>query len=304
MQNQKAAFRTSDGLSISYHRYGMAGGKPAFYFHGLPGSRFEAELLHTAAISADVDLIAPDRFGYGDTTPVGTNRYLRWVNAIDELADQLHFRQFYVIAASGGGPYALACASVLSARVIATSIACGLGPLSVTPLYESMSWFERLAAWLGKTAPGLLRLSYGISTSILARYFPQSLLRLVGWYNGGADKVILRNPTVQNILAKNLRCAFQHGSLGGVHDLMAVTRPWPFDLTAIQTLQLWHGDKDPIVPLQHSQWLAQQVPHAQLRIIENEGHFSLPIKYAEQILTQLVSETNTTAEHAAIPTAG
>ena len=57
-------------------------------------------------------------------------------------------------------------------------------------------------------------------------------------------------------------------------------------------------------PLQHIQCHAQQVPHAQLRIIENEGHFSLPIKYAEQILTQLVSETNTTAEHAAIPTAG
>ena len=139
---------------------------------------------------------------------------------------------------------------------------------------------------------------------MLARYVPQQLLNLVGWHNGGADKLILDEPRVRCVLAQNLRCAFKHGSLGGVHDLIAVTRPWPFDLTAIQSLQLWHGDQDPVVPLLHSQWLAQQVPHARLRVIENEGHFSLPIKYAEQIMSRLVGAAETPAEHTAIPSAG
>ena len=303
MHIQPSTYQTSDGLNISYHHYGVAGGKPAFYFHGLPGSRYEGELLHTAAINAGVELIAPDRFGYGDTTPVSTDRYLRWVGAIAELADELCFRQFYVLAASGGAPYALACASRLHTRVIATGIACGLGPLAVSSLHRSMALMERMAAWLGRHAPLLLTLSYGSLARLLVRYFPRQMLNLVGWYNGGADKEILADPDVRRILTANLRCAFKQGSTGGVQDLMAVTRPWPFDLTAIHTLQLWHGDKDPIVPLLHSQWITQHIPHAQLRIIENEGHFSLPIKYAQQIITLLVDLANTSNDDATIPLA-
>ena len=136
--SKRAVFQTHDGLTIAYHRYGAAGGKPVFYFHGLPGSRYEAELLHAAALSAGVDLIAPDRFGYGDASPVDTDRYLRWISSIDALADELHFSRFYLLAASGGGPYALACASGLPKRVIATGVACGLGPLSVEALYQAM----------------------------------------------------------------------------------------------------------------------------------------------------------------------
>lgn len=272
------------GQRISFARYGSAGGQPTFYFHGLPGSSCEGELMHHACVKYGIDLIAPERFGYGGTPPCAGDRYINWVNSINELADQLQFDSFALLAASGGSPYALACASILKQRVTATGICCGLGSLAVPELRRLMTGFARLSALLARLSPGLLKASIGLSASLIARYFYRQAIPALGFLTGGRDKLVLADSEVRRIMTENIKTAFAQGSAGGVADLVAANGPWPFDLSEIENLQLWHGTDDEIVPLAHSQWLVRQVPAAKLNIVPDEGHFSLPILYFDEVV--------------------
>lgn len=274
----------ADGARLSYARYGTPGGKPAFYFHGLPGSRREGELLHTACVQQQIDLIAPERDGYGLSHFANGNRLAFWPTAISQLADQLSFEKFYVFAASGGGPYALAVASTLSERVIGTGIGCCLGPVSESPLLNSMSQFARTAFNMSLQWPRLLCLLYGVPVRMAVRCCPARAVDVLGRINGPPDQTILRRSDIRRILAANLREALGNGSRGALADAIAARSPWPFTLNTIQRLHLWHGTSDHIVPLSHSQWLADNIPGSQLDVIENEGHFSLAIGYVDTII--------------------
>lgn len=44
---------------------------------------------------------------------------------------------------------------------------------------------------------------------------------------------------------------------------------------------------DGLLSAAHSQWLAQHLPHADLELVEGEGHFSLPFDHAGPILGEL-----------------
>ncbi|MGD8926469.1 MAG: alpha/beta hydrolase, partial [Thioalkalispiraceae bacterium] len=279
---QQQIYKLSNGARLSYCRFGLRGGAPAFYFHGLPGSRLEGELLDASCKKYGLELFAPDRFGFGGTTPQQQDRYRLWAAAIDEFAAHLGIKRFYLIAASGGAPYALACASLLAPHVIATGICCGLGSLATPELRKSMSSYARGAIFLAKHSPTLLKLSYGMILNIVAHYFSTQAITVLGMINGKADREALAEPKIHQILARDIAGAFSQGSCGGVEDLIAANQAWPFELNHIQNIQLWHGDQDRVVPLIHSAWLQRQIPAARLHIRSGEGHFSLPIRYNDE----------------------
>ncbi len=278
----------ANGQRLGYGRFGRPGGEPAFYFHGLPGSRCEGALFHQACHDANVELIALDRPGYGLSEPVSGDRLARWPELVEAVADQLEFDRFLVLAASGGGPYALACASTSAARVRATGICCGLGDLAQTQLRASMGVIPRLGFRMAEISPALLRSTYGLAAGIAARVFPGVAIDAMGWLNTRMDRDTLREPAVRAAFVATLRAAFQQGAAGGCEDMRAAVRGWPFDLTRIAGLQLWHGDQDSVVPLSHSGWVAHQVPGARLTVIAGEGHFSLPVRYAVEVVRSLL----------------
>ncbi|MEJ2438308.1 MAG: alpha/beta hydrolase [Gammaproteobacteria bacterium] len=273
--------------TIGYARYGRKGGLPAMYFHGLPGSCSEAQLMAQACELLGVDLVAPDRFGFGQSTGIPGNRYLAWVETVARLADAVGFEQFHVLAASGGAPYGLACASLLPERILSTRICCGLGSLHISELRNSMGSLVRLLLYLAGQQPRLLRYSVGGLVSLAARYCSRHAIRLVALVNGEPDKSALTDKAVLEIMAANLRRAFAQGAKGAVEDLQAAWQPWPFALERIRNLQCWHGDRDSLVPLAHGQWLVEQVPDSVFHVVPGEGHFSLPINHFATIVASL-----------------
>lgn len=283
-----------DKTGISYCRFGKLGGLPAFYFHGLPGSALEGELLHDACLRHGVDLVAAERFGYGETAPYSgkhtMDRYNAWAQAINQLADALGFDHFYLFAASGGGPYALACASLLHQRVIATGIAAGLGPIVNPALRRQMLPRAKCAFYLALHHPLLLRASYGMTVSMAAKYFSHTAITLLGKMNSPADRAALAQERTHQIMQRSFRRALAHGIQGAVDDLCAAQQAWPFNLDAIHRLHLWHGDKDRVVPLSHSQWIQQQVAGSRLHLLPGEGHFSVPIGHADEIVRTLLAD--------------
>lgn len=277
------------GARLGYACYGREDGVPAFYFHGLPGSRLEGRLLHEACVAAGVRLIAPDRPGYGLSEPIPGPRLVAWPHDISQLADRLGFENFYLFAASGGGPYALACASALHERVRGTGICCGLGQINRPELRAAMRLNARLGFWLAEHNPNWLRYSYGAVITLGARFMPTLSIEVLAQLEGQPDRQVLRQPEIRTLFAASLREAFRQGSPGGVADMCAALDPWPFELAQINNLQLWHGLADRVVPVSHSEQVVQQVPEARLYRVEGEGHFSLPIRYAEQVVRAVLA---------------
>lgn len=279
---------TIQGDPLAYAVYGRPGGIPAFYFHGLPGSRREGALLHAACLEAGVRLVAPERPGYGLSAAVSGSRLEDWPERIDALADALGLGRFHLIAASGGAPHALACASALSTRVRGTTICCGLGDLTRPGLAAAMQLNARLALWLVRRGPAWLERTYGPVVTRLVRRAPRLAVAIQGWIDGPADRAVLRRPEIRALFADSLGEAFRQGAAGAVADLAAAVRPWPFALDGIRDLQLWHGLADRVVPPLHSEWLKRAVPQARLTWVPGEGHFSLPIRHAGEVVRALV----------------
>lgn len=276
------------GAPLGYAVYGRPDGIPALYFHGLPGSRREGALLHAACCDAGVRVIAPERPGYGLSAPTPGPRLDAWPKRVAALADALGIGSFYLIAVSGGAPYALVCASRLSDRVMATAICCGLGDLTRPGLAAAMQFNARLALWLVRRGPAWLYWTYGPLVTQAVRRTPRLAVAIQGWIDGPADRAVLRRPAIRELFAASLGEAFRQGAGGAVADLAAAQQSWPFTLEGIRNLQLWHGLADRVVPPLHSDWLAQAAPAARLTRVPGEGHFSLPVRHVREVVRALV----------------
>lgn len=278
----------ADGRRLGYARYGAADGRPVFYLHGLPGSRFECRLIDRAAQTAGVCVIAPERPGYGQSSPRPADGLLNDARDIRALADALHIDCFAVIGVSGGAPSALACAHAMPDRVLKISLVAGLGPLYVAELRADLRRTLRLLVRLASARPRLFSLAFGRPVAMLGRHWPGLLIRLMAMLNGAPDRRTLLQPSTVRHFAPSLRACFAQGDRGGLRDLRQYRRRWDFELGAIaQPVQLWHGLRDPVVPPSHSRYLHARLPASTLELVADAGHFSLPIEHQQEILTAL-----------------
>ncbi len=272
--------RLRDGRTLGYAEYGPSDGKPLLYFHGHPGSRFEARFLAGPAVEAGVRLIGVDRPGLGLSDYKAGRRLLDWPNDVIELADHLRINQFAVVGFSGGGPYALACACQCPQRLTAVGVVAGVGPLG---------WGLAL---LSQTVPWLMlpvvRRSFRTETQ--AR---QSLARFAGnWVE--PDRQSLQRPGIPELMAASLVEALRPGSRGAAYDGVLLGRAWGFKLAdiAFPTLYLWHGELDREVPVAVGRASAAQLARCQATFFPGEGHISVIANHSEEILKALTSSVS------------
>ena len=63
-----------------------------------------------------------------------------------------------------------------------------------------------------------------------------------------------------------------------------------FGLEQIETgVQVWHGDRDEVVPLHHSTYVAERIPHATLNVVEGTGHLLL-LSHTAEITRALIDQ--------------
>lgn len=89
-----------DGRTLGYTEYGSLTGSALFYFHGHPGSRFEARFLAERATQAGVRLIGIDRSGMGLSSYKAGRCLLDWPDDVVELADNLHIERMIAMSES------------------------------------------------------------------------------------------------------------------------------------------------------------------------------------------------------------
>jgi pimeloyl-ACP methyl ester carboxylesterase len=265
-----------DGRRLSYAEYGSPVGTPLFYFHGHPGSRFEARFLAEAAAQTGVRLIGVDRPGLGLSSYAARRRLLDWPAEVAALADHLALERFAVVGFSGGGPYALACAQQLPRRLTACGLVAGVGALS--PMLAFMAqWLPWLILPLTR---GFFRDEANAERSLarFARNWP------------GPDQQALAAPGVRALMAASLAEALRPGTRGAAYDGVLLGRDWGFDLARLPfaNVHLWHGELDREVPVATARAVAQRLPQCQATFYPAEAHISVIVNHAEAIVRALV----------------
>ncbi len=280
----------SDGRMLAFSEYGIPGGKPIFYCHGFPASRLEARLLEPAAVKLGLRLISVDRPGYGLSDFTQNHTLAAWPGDLTQLAKVLGTERFAILGVSGGGPYALACAHAIPERLTAAALVGGLGPVFEPWAIQGQRWHARLGFFLARRARWLLKPLYGIGPPFLMGKYPEIAYSLLTALADDTDRAALTRPEIRPPIVASMREAFRQGARAAMHEFALYANPWGFEFSNIALpVTLWQGGRDQIVPPAHARYLAAALPRSDLRLLPNEGHFSLPINYMHEILGKLGS---------------
>jgi pimeloyl-ACP methyl ester carboxylesterase len=291
VETDRQAVGLADGRRLGYAEYGLPGGDPVFYFHGLPASRLEAAVLDPAARRRGARVIAVDRPGFGLSDPAPARTLTSFADDVAALAAHLRIARFAVLGVSAGGPYALACALRVPERLVAVGVVGGLGPVYQDWAAAGLRWHASLAFRLARLAPWLLWPVHGALVGNFMRLFPGLTHRIVAAAAPEADSRVLNRPEIREPMVASLREAMRQGPSGALQELVLLARPWGFRLEDIAVpVDLWHGEDDLVVPPEHSRHHHEALPRgSRLRLLPGEGHFSLPIDHIDEILGTLLS---------------
>lgn len=281
----------SNGLRLGYAEYGDPRGEVAFYFHGWPSSRLQGCLFDELAKKHGMRLICPDRPGIGLSDPQPGRTLEDWQQTLNELAAHVGADNWHVIAWSGGGPYVLATALLMPKRILSASIICGAPPLIFLGDRE-MFWIYRLLIQLRKLLPtvlgGILKLG-----SVIAGMKPGCLVhRLLLKMLGAEDRRILSDPKVFKVVCEATLGALKRPAADVIADADIYLSEWGFEVSRITLpVHFWHGKQDRNIDWTYTQRLASLIPHAVTHFSEHDGHYSLPVTHAEQILTTAMQKS-------------
>ena len=282
MPHSFQTLRLPSGREVSYTVHGN-GARHAIFFHGHPGSRHQAGFLEPHLAAHDLTLLSFDRPGYGNSEPETEHASpVLLAEQVGALADAAGFKKFHLIAVSGGAPYALHAAASLGKRALSAQIVCGLGPLNDQ---ECRPHFPRSLIAVMNVAlrtpdpllAGLVRLQLGKILGGGQRRRPP--------FFSEADFELVGSSEVRGRLKQSLEAAFRQGVQGSKRDLRAFLAPWELDWEAITCpVTLHHGLDDRLVPWKFSEILASRIKGARFVPYEQEGHYTLPIRRASEIL--------------------
>jgi pimeloyl-ACP methyl ester carboxylesterase len=285
--NGDQVIKLHDGRRLAFAEYGDPEGKPLFFFHGWPGSRFSGKETDEAAKKLGVRVISTDRPGIGLSDFQKDRKLLDWPDDVAALADHLKIKKFSVMGVSGGGPYAAACAYKIPKRIIKAGIVVGLAPVDVAGNLDGMM-FQGKIGWANYHRFPLLRTLAALGTAIEFRYVP-----FLGYHFGlqtEEDKRLYQEAVKRKAgEGSGVAEAFQQGILGSAYELKVYTDDWGFALKDIKAnVFLWYGAKDKCVSLNMGKYYNSQISGSKLFIDPDGGHLAR-YNFEEKILKTLTS---------------
>jgi len=287
-QNAKTA-KLKDRRNLGYEEFGTPDGKPVFIFHGTPGSRYEGRLVHDAGVRQKVRCIAFDRPGIGLS---GFKPHFKITDCTDDviqLADHLHIDKFAVLGLSGGAPYAADCALKNPERVSKVALVSGVSPYNIPGATDGMVQSDRISASLARRAPLILRIFLSVMAGS-ARKKPENFIASMMKDFSEPDKAVLNQREISQWLIDTFLESVRSGTKGAARDYSLITREWGFQVKEItQEVYVWHGESDNMTPLSMGKYMANTFPNCLPQFIPGEGHVSLIVNHADEILSKLVT---------------
>lgn len=264
--------RTKDGRTLAYLERGDPDGAPVVFHHGTPGSRVGHH--PDPAVYEGVRFLSHDRPGYGRSDPAPGRTVASAAEDVRTLADHLGLGRFAVFGVSGGGPHALACAALISARVTRAGVMVGAAP-SDDPEFD----FTAGMAEVNVTEFGAAREGADALAAVLAPWIEQSTHDPDGTIDALAvelpeyDRDVVSRPDVRAEFRASLVESVRQGARGWIDDDLAFAAPWGFELADMRVpTRLWQGEQDVLVPRSHGEYLARRIPGATFELVPGAGH--------------------------------
>jgi pimeloyl-ACP methyl ester carboxylesterase len=262
-----------DGRELGWLEFGEPNGTPIFAFHGTPGSRYQIVMDDESISDAGLRFICVDRPGYGLSSFQRGHRLVDWPKDVAHLASKLGIEKFAVLGHSGGGPFAVVCAALLSERVSAAAIVSGVGPLDGPHAFDSMKKSEQIQMKLSRRRSRIMRAAC-ISQMEVFRKRPSWALNMMTKQFASVDRAILARANVRTVMQSEATRLSRTTGRAVAQDLEIFTVDWGFDLSAITVpVQIWQGDEDLSVPPAHARTMHEAIPGSVLHEIPGAGHF-------------------------------
>lgn len=282
-------FRLESGAQVTFAEYGDPNGAPVFFCHGWPSSRTMAELTDEAARELGVRIISPDRPGIRDSHFYPNRTLLDWPPLLRELAAYLEIDRFGVLAISGGAPYAYVTAWTMPDRVASLAIVSGAPPIAELKERSGLLPIHRQMLALRESRPALLRTLFHCARPFAAMRLPMRARPLLLRFLQPCDAKVLRDARSFEVCFESARQAWRSSAQGVMADAEIYARPWGFPLEEVRVpVRLWHGRKDRTFSFQLAEDIAARLQNCELRLIDDAGHYSLPIRNMHKILADLV----------------
>jgi pimeloyl-ACP methyl ester carboxylesterase len=268
---------TAFGRELLVQEGGDPAGSAVLVQLGTPGSRVLYGPHLADAAERGIRLIAYDRPGYGGSTPHPGRSVSDCAEDVRTVIDALDIDRFAVWGVSGGGPHALACASLLPGRVVAAATLASPAPFDA----DGLDWWadtgqeniddDRLIlsdpeAARAKLAKDRLEFFEPSEPDVAAAH--PTLF-------SPADAAVLTDELGDYFMRRN-RTGLAPGIEGWWEDSVALLRPWGFAVDTIEVpVMVWHGRQDRMVPFGHGEWLARRLPSAEPHLSDEDGHLTL-----------------------------
>jgi pimeloyl-ACP methyl ester carboxylesterase len=282
MQNEIThTITTSDGRELEVLAAGPSDGLPLVFHHGTPGGVAVYAPMLAAAAERGLRLVLYARPGYGDSTPQPGRLVADAAGDVAAILDELDAPRFVTAGWSGGGPHAIACASLLPDRCLAAASLAGVAPYTADGLDWLAGMGEENVTEFSAARAGDAELTALLSpqAAALVGLTAEQLSDGLGDLVSAADREVMRGE-LADWLVDLFRAGLRTGVAGWRDDDLAFAAEWgfPFGSTGSGTpVAVWQGEEDRMVPLAHGQWLATNVPAARTHFVPAAGHASLPL---------------------------
>jgi pimeloyl-ACP methyl ester carboxylesterase len=272
-----------DGRTLGFAQYGDPAGKAVFFFHGQPGNR----LFHpnnTVTLEAGVNLIVPDRPGYGLSSYQPDRTLLDWPADLYQLTKALNVTMFDVIGYSAGGPYALACAASMPAILNQVLLISSAPPLTQRELRQKMPSLLRFNYFLTKFSPGLLQLIFKLYWQQAVRN-PAAFIEMTKRNLPQLDLEAITQPDIAEMMLECWKENLRMDSRGYVQDAILVFSDWGFNLAEIEKeVILYWGEDDRNNPTTSLAYLQKNLPNTHTILVENAGHFNFLLNWGDVLM--------------------
>jgi pimeloyl-ACP methyl ester carboxylesterase len=227
--------RLPDGRSVTFLSAGPRHGFPVVYLHGAIGSpRWRTPGLEAEIERLSIRYLVVNRPGFGGSDPHPDRNVADFGADLGAVMTALGHTRFSVVGVSAGAPYALACGWALPQRIVSVAAVSPLVPAIGAGSTSSLRYRVPLAAFNSPRA----------------------------------------GPALAGTCLRALRMRRETSSKAMIADYLACRADWGFDPCELPVpVTLWHGRRDPLVPLAHASALAAVIPSCTAIVDPAGGHF-------------------------------
>jgi pimeloyl-ACP methyl ester carboxylesterase/DNA-binding CsgD family transcriptional regulator len=255
----------SDGRKLFYREYGSPQGAPVMYLHtGLAASLIRMDLPEAA--KGRLRVLAPERPGFGQSTPAQDLSFAGVTRDLDEFAAQLNLKSVALIGDGTGGAYALHAAMHAITPVRALALRA---PRLLKPQKHSGGAFQSAMSALVRQ-PWLVR----SVLDIVRRGAEMPLLQAMAnrFYSSPADRARLKNDEAIKALQAQMADGLEVSSAGVAAEMKLFQNLPQWNLSPLNCpTAIWIGAENGLLQINETSTLLAQAQHATIHILPGVG---------------------------------